>query len=479
MRRLKGPLDVYGTVYGVSTMVVHVAHPKVALAILNGASVVSKPRGEDPARKPRRRISLWQGSGASKAPAYNHFRDFCGQGVFTTDGTDWKAKRAAVMHALLRSPKGGYETRIKQQAEQTADTLVAHLLRNHCNGKEVNLTPVLQRVTIGLIYRYITDHDLWNGFVDTERNATKSAEGLDRYLDAITRIRMIILAQSRSLWFLMPRWLYRKCSSLFDQEQECMISIGAMARQACQNAQPGSPLQMLRTSPVYHLKPGEGNHSQNLLDEAITLLFAGQDTSAATLSWTLHLLSLHPEVQKRLAEEVASCDEEKVRSQNFKDLVYLDAVLKEAMRLYPVAPFVVRRVSESISVEDSRRKESVILPEHALACIWIYSLHRNDRYWSRPDDFFPERWLEAESERDEGISNGAFMPFCSGPRNCVGQPLAYYILRTLLVKLVENFEFVDTRLKEGVDADSLRHEMQAGFTVLPLGGVPLVLRKRL
>ena len=88
-----------------------------------------------------------------------------------------------------------------------------------------------------------------------------------------------------------------------------MAVIRKFARVACENAQPGSPLQMLRSKESHNptmdhdVKNGQAVNKE-LLDEAITLLFAGQDTSAATLSWTLHLLSLYPNVQRHLAKEV-------------------------------------------------------------------------------------------------------------------------------------------------------------------------------
>ena len=72
------------------------------------------------------------------------------------------------------------------------------------------------------------------------------------------------------------------------------------------------------------------------------------------------------------------------------------------------------------------------------------------------------------------------MPFAAGPRNCLGQPLAYVVLRTILARLILRFEFRDSRLdKDGsTDDSSLRREMQAGFTVLPAGGVTVDVRNR-
>ena len=148
-----------------------------------------------------------------------------------------------------------------------------------------------------------------------------------------------------------------------------MGPIREFARLTCESALPGSPLALLgrRTS---HSSPGScatdaaprrndapARVSKDLLDEAITLLFAGQDTSAATLSWTLHLLSLHPDKQERAAEEVRSVLGEAetgtatVSKSMISRMPYLDAVIKESMRLYPVAPFVVQRLTADVTTE--------------------------------------------------------------------------------------------------------------------------------
>jgi cytochrome P450 len=530
MLRLQGPFGMYGTVYGVSTAVVHVAHPVAALAILQNNS----------------------SSSTSKAPAYNHFKNFCGEGVFTAEGDDWRRKRAAVLHALTRSGSGSlFFDRVQGEAEGAVETLMRELDRRirHCQLRQQqptsdldealcripNIVPLLQRATIGLIYRFLTHRDLATLESKEEESSTVSTlpdsddddslEGkescpatarasesgaksmpslLALYLTSITRIRMILLAQSRSIWFLLPRWCYTQFSSLYRAEEETMVPIRQVAAEAIARAAPMSPLRQLQQLPLY--SESNGKCSKNLMDEAITLLFAGQDTSAATLSWTLHLLTIHPHVQAKLAEEVCrevSADET-LSKKLLSRLPYLDAVLKESMRLYPVAPFVVRQVGKNLQIDgsegdDPKKTSHVTLPEGSLACIWIYSLHRNPEYWERPDDFWPERWLTD----DNSITPGSYMPFAAGARNCVGQPLANVILRTLLARLIHRYEFRDERVVaaaadkalvlrdkgdnggttteipgEGDPSMKFRKEMQAGFTVLPQDGLPLIVQLR-
>jgi len=243
---------------------------------------------------------------------------------------------------------------------------------------------------------------------------------------------------------------------------------------------PGSPIDEMKN---------KASHQENLddvLDEAITLMFAGQDTSAATMGWILHLLSLNSKVQEKLREEVLLGIGDKgkgggvVTKEGVMGLKYLGAVIKEGMRLYPVAPFVVRRVVGEdmvIEREDAEGgREKVRLTKGTLGVVWIHGLHRNDKYWARPDEFLPERWLEGGLEEegkgkvDFGVKNaGCYMPFAGGPRGCIGREIANVVIRILLAKCMVEYEVV---------GKGALKEMEAGFTVLPTGGVNVLMLKR-
>ena len=518
MRRLQGPFGMYGTVYGLSTAVVHIADPVPAAAVLTKVKhSQTPPQQQQQTTANGRQSAKSNASGVTKAPAYNHFKNFCGDGVFTADGKDWRDKRAAVMHAILRSSSDGksMEQAVEQEAHRTANLLIQEI--DSVSSEQpvrLNIVPLLQRAAIGLIYRYITHTDVDGGKREgaapaADENDTVSADHsmssedsahpsvqagkphsttpllLSSYLQSITRIRMLILAQSRSIWFLLPRWCYRAFASMYRDEERTMGPIREFAKLACETAQPGSPLAILRDNPIYIGNPDATSVSKNLLDEAVTLLFAGQDTSAATLSWTLHLLSLYPTIQKKLVDQVRNVlgddhpdmKEPFITKKLISSMPYLDAVIKESMRLYPVAPFVVRTLPFPVAIssrQDVDAKPLTVLPAGSIACIWIYGLHRNPQYWSRPDDFVPERWLDPDL-RDKGITAGAYMPFAVGPRNCVGQPLATIMLRSLLARLVHRYDFQCDELVPGADPTPLRKDMQVGFTVLPKDGVTLSL----
>lgn len=169
----------------------------------------------------------------------------------------------------------------------------------------------------------------------------------------------------------------------------------------------------------------------------------------------------------------------------------MDAVIKESMRLYPVAPFVVRKLPDDLTME-REDKTNMTIPKDTFACVWIYGLHRNPNLWHRPNDFVPERWINPELQKlDEGQTTyrgNTFMPFAAGPRNCVGQPLAHSVLRIMLSRIINECEVIDLQMTDASNtyegsktemerAEILRKDMQAGFTVLPSGGVTLLVRE--
>ncbi len=590
MERLNGPYGMYATVYGIRTKVVHVGHHVPARAILTGADVIELDTREEilggararrSNRQPNNTVSssktirrsssstLRLLTGSTKNPAYDHFKNFSGEGVFTANGSDWKAKRASVIHCLLRN--SNTESMLEVEANRAANTFIREVAcamkvgRNRRGSNDeaekmncvtVNVVPMLQRSTVGLVYRLITHHNIDFGPIvgkDMENNESISDQAsssstssssprssaaslatilqvdgdvnswsecrsnqpkcdereqqikllLPDYLQSVTRIRMIILAQSRSIWFLLPRWVYKTFSPMYREEERTMIPIRKFSRMACDNAMPGSPIAQLRQREShlskYTAASISSNISKDLLDEAITLLFAGQDTSAATLSWTLHLLSLHPDKQEMVAKELRSVLGDVVGKLVSKSMIsqmpYLDAVIKESMRLYPVAPFIVRMLTTDITIPNDEThtsdkytsKKTITLPASTFACIWIYALHRNPKLWDRPNEFLPERWIDPTlRSRDLGQEEyGAYMPFAIGPRNCLGQPLAQVILRVVLARILITYVVVDPKFEalqrmgklRGIDFDpnSLRKDMQAGFTVLPSNGLNIQL----
>ncbi len=170
-----------------------------------------------------------------------------------------------------------------------------------------------------------------------------------------------------------------------------------------------------------------------LRDEVMTLFLAGHETTANALSWTLFLLSGHPEVEARLASEVAAVLGG--RSPVLGDLPrlsYVEHVVNEALRLYPPVWLMAREVIEPFELREMR------FPKGAQIWMSQWVLHRDPRYFDDPEGFRPERWADGLAKR---LPKFVYFPFGGGPRLCIGNAFAMMEATLLLATLTQRLRF--------------------------------------
>ena len=159
---------------------------------------------------------------------------------------------------------------------------------------------------------------------------------------------------------------------------------------------------------------GQPMSNQQLIDETLTLIVAGHETTASTLNWTWYLLSQHQEVEKRLANELS----ELLAFSQLEDLpkfVYTRQVIEEAMRLYPAGWLLTRK-----ALHDDWLGEYFV-PAGTEIYVGLYFIQRHPSLWDEPDRFNPDRFRPENSKNRHRL---ATMPFSAGPRNCIGQLFA-------------------------------------------------------
>jgi cytochrome P450 family 135 len=169
---------------------------------------------------------------------------------------------------------------------------------------------------------------------------------------------------------------------------------------------------------------GDGLTDAELRDELITLLLAGHETTATAAAWTIELLLRHPQPLQRLREDLAA-----------DRTAYLDAAIKEALRLRPVVPAVGRRLAQPVILDGHR------LPAGINVSPAIYLLHRRPDSFPDPDLFRPERFLEQAPDGYQWI------PFGGGTRRCIGASFAMLELRIVLSEIMRQLDLalVDKR----------------------------------
>lgn len=163
-------------------------------------------------------------------------------------------------------------------------------------------------------------------------------------------------------------------------------------------------------------------------DEVMNILKAGYDTLGSTLAWTLEALVRHPHVERRLLDELhATLGPHPPRVDDLARLPYLDAVAREALRLFPAGKSIVR--TARVDCELGGRH----IPSGAMVVMSQWVVHRDPRAFERPEDFAPERWLDGLAER---LPRFAYFPFGGGPRLCIGYAIADLMLRLVLAVMV-------------------------------------------
>lgn len=170
---------------------------------------------------------------------------------------------------------------------------------------------------------------------------------------------------------------------------------------------------------------GDALDDQELRDEMITLLVAGHETSATALSWIFSRLSAHPEVLRKLRDELAALPVGPPDPAAVMSLPYLDAVINETLRLNPIVPFVWRILKEPL------RLGGRDFPAGVAVAPSIYLLHRSAKIWPDPERFDPDRFLDSKPAPWE------FLPFGGGHRRCLGQAFAVYEIKMVLATVLQ------------------------------------------
>lgn len=158
-------------------------------------------------------------------------------------------------------------------------------------------------------------------------------------------------------------------------------------------------------------------------DQTATFLLAGHETTGKALAFTLYCLSVDKARRAKLVDELDSEGE---------NSLYLDYVIKEALRLYPPAVIISRDTTEEMTLGDRD------VPKGSTVMISPWLSQRNTQLWEQSDKFWPERW---ENEVLKGSRRYSYLPFGGGPRVCIGMGLALTEMKIMLAALLQNFTF--------------------------------------
>ncbi len=333
-------------------------------------------------------------------------RPLLGRSVFVTNGEEWLRQRRIIDPAF----EGG---RVKDSFPAIWAASEAAVARMETGEVEVELAA--SHAAADVIFRTLFSIPIED----------RVAQAVFREFRAYQRSAPIL---NLGAFLRLPAWMPRLHRGATRRSARAIRALieGLTAERAVAIAEGRAPADlatkiMTTPDPVTGMPFG----TAEMVDQVAIFFLAGHETSASALGWALYLLATHPEVQERVAAEAAALRPE---FGVVGSLRFTRDVFREALRLYPPVPMLVRetaRPEEFRGRKVRRGAQVVISPWH---------LHRHERLWERPDAFDPDRWAGE-------VPQGGYLPFSRGPRVCPGAGFAMLEGTLMLAHLVRAFRF--------------------------------------
>ncbi len=332
--------------------------------------------------------------------------------VFVTNGAQWARQRRIIDPAF----QGGRLDETFPAMLDAAHAAVARLRPGPCE-----IEAVASHAAADVIFRTLFSVPIEN------RMAGQVARAFTRYQRHQPILNIAAL-------FPLPRWVPRFHRKPVRQAAaEIRSLVAEMVAHRVEEIADGTAPNDLATKLLTARDPetGERFAPGEMTDQVAIFFLAGHETSAAALSWALYLLATHPDAQSRVAAEAGLFAEDPGPA-NLKSLRFTRDVFREALRLYPPVPMMVRAAA---GPEEFRGRP---VPEGAQIVLSPWHMHRHERHWAAPDAFDPDRWQTPEGRAS---ARAAYMPFSAGPRVCPGAGFAMAEGTILLALFTHAFRF--------------------------------------
>lgn len=340
-----------------------------------------------------------------KGIGYIQAKRFLGDGLLTSEGELWRHQRRVIQPVFRRERIAGFTSTIVEEAAALLRRLDAQVGRG-----PLNVTEEMTGLALGVLGKTLLHSDLTP--FDMIGSAFAVAE--DQAMFETLTLGMV------------PPWLPIPRNRRFRAARRAVE--GVVSDLVAQREEDGGDGEDMFSRLLAAASADGGSDARRLLrDELVTILLAGHETTASTLSWTWYLLGSHSQAWERLhAEAIEVLGDREPRYEDLPALSYTLMVIQEAMRLYPPVWLLPRRALAPDEIGGYQ------VPAGADVIICPYTLHRHRDFWAVPGTFDPDRFDPAAGDQRHRY---AYIPFGAGPRFCVGNNLGL-LEATLVVAMV-------------------------------------------
>lgn len=333
---------------------------------------------------------------------------YLGNGLLTANGDFWLKQRRLIQPAF-------HKQKMNQLVQNMEQTITAEL-KDLPEEKSVALFPIMNQLAFNVVAKSLF-------------HLSATEEKLNRLKVIIHEVQNFLIKEIRVPY---KSWWYQLSGQVKKHQQlalETDVIINEIIQERIQSNTAQNDLLDMLLETRYE-DTGEAMSTQQLIDEIKILFIAGHETTANALTFTLHLLGTHPEIQQKVFEELtAIASETNDLVEQLQKMTYTNAVINESMRLYPPAWITDRENIEDDTLLGHHIKKGTLIG------VSFYEIHRNPKYWKDPEEFNPERFLGEQKKE----SMHYFYPFGAGPRMCIGFGFAMYEMCLTLSHIVKKY----------------------------------------
>ena len=377
-----------------------------------------------------------QNQNCIKDYSYRALQDVFGNGLLLSHGDTWKYHRRLMQSAFNSDRLTNYATQVVTDTDLMLENWRSQEIRDLHREMSCLTAKIIMQAMFG---------------VDPTETAGEIVKAVDKI--------MLQYSHQAEMFYLLPTWLpilgNWRANRAKKRLNEIVYDIVEQRRQQTDD-------DVLSAMLDARDEAGNQLSSEELRDEVMTLLLAGYDTTANALTWTLMLLAKHPEVEAKLVAEVQSVLENRLPTINdIPQLSYTEMVIKESMRLYPPGWILGRELISDCKIGDRN------FPRGTVIYFSQWAVHRDTRFYDRPEQFNPDRWADNLSQR---LPRCAYFPFGAGARVCIGKAFSMMETTLILTMIIQKFRL--TLVPEHTI------ELLPSFTLRPKQGVKMAIAQR-
>lgn len=370
---------------------------------------------------------------------YNHLQPWLGRSVLISNGEVWSRKRRLLTPAFHFDILKSYITVFNSSSKIMHDKWCRLVAEGKTN---LEMFDHISLMTLDSLLKCAFSYD------------SNCQESPSEYVSAIVQLCDLVGQRQHNMLHHWD-WIYWKTQQgkLFKQTLNIVHGFSrdvVQKRRAILKAQCGvAPTSQRRKDFVDILlltrdEDGQGLTDEEIQAEANTFMFAGHDTTASAICWTLYNLARHEHYQEKCRQEVMDLmegrDGQEIQWEDLSNLPFTTMCIKESLRLHSPVQAVLRSYTQDMVLPGNRT-----VPAGTVCQVSIYGTHHNPIVWTNPHEFDPHRF---DPDNKMSHASHAFIPFSSGPRNCIGQKFAMTELQVVVALTLLRF-----RLTPGVNPE--------------------------